>query len=109
MDNYSLERNLAEVVTMGGGLSCYRETDYEKATKALIKCGWKPVNCQRPGNKLACKVMDVYDSSVQVFYNCATKKKYAFLGYHKVRHCYADGRPPEDILELWLRVLGDNE
>lgn len=108
MDNYSLKQSIATILEIGAGLSSYQETDYNKCVEALVQNGWKPVNCQGHRNHCAKQIMKVCDS-VQAFYNCATRKKFAFLGYHDVTYYYADGRPSKCVRKLWLRILGDNE
>lgn len=108
MYDYTLEQCIADTLEIGVGLSSYQETDYDRVMQVLIQNGWKPVNCRRPRSRRARQIMATYDT-FQTFYNCATKNKFAFLGYHTVTYYDTDRKPSEHRYELWLRILGDNE
>ncbi len=68
--------------------------DYDEVVRALEESGWNPIKCPK-SKKQVCKEMLAQLTECQIFYNCATKKKYAFLGYKS-----------SEKQQLLLRVLG---
>lgn len=76
-------RRLQDVLenNYGGETTMFLDrTDYCEAVRALQGCGWKPVNCQGSKKRICKKKLAMF-VECQMFYNCATKQKYAFLGY----------------------------
>jgi hypothetical protein len=102
----SLEKKVEHVLATGAELSAYWYFDETEADRVLKQFGWKPINITRPKFRFAREILAIY-KRVQVYYNPASKSKFAFLGYHEVELVRMNGVFTID--ELWLRIIGDYE